>query len=155
MKRNNLSKLINYRMTVYKKLLLKNLKNNKNELFFNRFILNSDYVYFNLWVDICTTYTNFKTNLKKLDKLVDMFEKTNDIILFKELFQLDKDWYEYYKCNADINGNLINNETRLGVNKYYVKDITYIQKRLNLNLDDALTFYVKLKFILIGNVKMI
>lgn len=141
-------KLTNYRISIYNKLINNNIKNNSNERNFNKFILTRNLIPLNLWLNICSAKNNFKNNIKKLDKILDLFKKTNNIIFFKDLFKMDSDWYLYYNVNADINGNLINNEQRLGVDRDYVLDITLIQNKIHLSLDNAIIFYVNLKSIL-------
>ena len=143
-----MKKLNNYRISIYNKLIDNDIKNNSNEKNFNKFILKRNLIPLNLWLNICSAKNNFKNNIKKLDKILDLFKKTNNIIFFKDLFKMNSDWYLYYNVNADINGNLINNEKRLGVDRNYVLDITLIQNKINLSLDEAIIFYVNLKSIL-------
>ena len=143
-----MKKLNNYRISVYNKLKNNDLKNNNNEKEFNKFILLRNLIPLKLWLNICSAKNDFKNNIKKLDKILDLFKKTNNIIFFKDLFKMDNDWYLYYNVNADINGNLINNETRLGVDRDYVIDITLIQNKIHISLDNAIIFYITLKSIL-------
>jgi hypothetical protein len=143
-----MKKLNNYRISVYNKLKNNDLKNNNNEKDFNKFILSRNLIPLKLWLNICSAKNDFKNNIKKLDKILDLFKKTNNIIFFKDLFKMDSDWYLYYNVNADINGNLINDETRLGVDRDYVIDITLIQNKIHLSLDNAIIFYITLKSIL-------
>jgi len=143
-----MKKITDYRLLIYNKLINNDIKNNSNEKEFNNFILKRDLIPLKLWLNICSAKNNFKNNIKKLDKILDIFKKTNNIIFFKDLFKMDSDWYLYYNVNADIDGNLINNEKRLGVDRNYVLDITIIQHKIQLSLDDAIIFYVNLKSIL-------
>lgn len=143
-----MKKITDYRLLIYNKLINNDIKNNSNEKEFNNFILKRDLIPLKLWLNICSAKNNFKNNIKKLDKILYLFKKTNNIIFFKDLFKMDSDWYLYYNVNADIDGNLINNEKRLGVDRNYVLDITIIQHKIQLSLDDAIIFYVNLKSIL-------
>ena len=85
-----------------------------------------------------------------LKHIIDLFNKSDNLVSWKTLFSLDKNWYPFFKQNADINGNILNNEKRLGVDKYYVNDIVVIQNNIrefDKNLDKCISFYQELKFI--------
>ena len=139
-----------YRFSIDYILKESNIKNNNNEKKFYLFLYNDEFNKFNTWFKICSAKENFEENLNNLKKIIDVFNKSNNLISFKTLFSLDKNWYNFFKQNADINGNILKNEKRLGVDKSYVNDIITIQNKIsifNKNLDDSIEFYQKLKFI--------
>ena len=73
------------------------------------------------------------------------------MVSFKKLFKIDKNWYDFFKQNSDINGNLLEDEERLGVDKEYVNDISLIQKKVKLfnkDLDLCISFYSEIKLII-------
>ena len=87
-----------------------------------------------------------------------LFETGTSYLLFVckgDIFSPSKNFYKgitynFFKQNADIEGNILQNEKRLGVDKNYVNDIITIQNKIsifNKNLDDSIDFYQKIKFI--------
>jgi hypothetical protein len=139
-----------YRFTIDFILKDYKIKNNYNEKRFYLFLYNDEFDKFDTWFNICAAKENFEENLDNLKSIIDIFNKSNNLISFKTLFDLDKNWYHFFKQNADINGNLLENEKRLGVDKSYVNDVIVIQNKIsvfNKNLDDCIEFSQKLKFI--------
>lgn len=139
-----------YRFTI--DFILKDckIKNNNNEKKFYLFLYNDEFDKFDTWFNICSAKENFEENINNLKLIIDIFNKSNNLISFKTLFALDKNWYNFFKQNADINGKLIENEKRLGVDKNYVNDVIVIQNKVsvfNKNLDDSIELYQKFKFI--------
>jgi len=137
-------KLHNYRLEIFKVLENNKLK---NELSFNKFLTREEIFDFDIWLNILSAKKNFNININKLVKLIEVYRNAKDTITFKKLFELDKDWYLFFHENADINGNPINNEKRLGVDRNYVMDITIIKNKVKLNLDESIDFYTRLKYI--------
>ena len=139
-----------YRLTIDHILKNYKMKNNNNEKKFYLFLYNDEFNKFNLWFNICSAKTNFEENIDNLKHIIDLFNKSDNLVSWKTLFSLDKNWYPFFKQNADINGNILNNEKRLGVDKYYVNDIVVIQNNIrefDKNLDKCISFYQELKFI--------
>uniref|UniRef100_A0A6C0J9K9 Uncharacterized protein n=1 Tax=viral metagenome TaxID=1070528 RepID=A0A6C0J9K9_9ZZZZ len=146
----NFNKLDTYRFTIDETLKTNKLKNNNYEKKFYLFLFNDDFNQFKLWFKICSAKNNFTENLNNLNNILDIFNKSDSIISFKRLFLIDKNWYAFFNTNADINGNILPNEKRLGVNKKYVLDILVIQKFITefaLDLDKSIEFYQKLKIL--------
>lgn len=139
-----------YRFTIDNILKSYKIKNNIIEKKFYLFLYNDEFNKFNSWFKICSAKNNFEENINNLKNIIDIFNKSKDLVSFKTLFAIDINWYEYFKQNADINGNILKNERRLGVDKNYVNDIITIQNKIsffNKNLDDCIDFYQKIKFI--------
>jgi hypothetical protein len=140
-----------YRFTIDNILKSYKIKNNIIEKKFYLFLYNDEFNKFNSWFKICSAKNNFEENINNLKNIIDIFNKSKGLVSFKTLFAIDINWYEYFKQNADINGNILKNERRLGVDKNYVNDIITIQNKIsifNKNLDDCIDFYQKIKFIL-------
>lgn len=145
-------KINQYRFNISHILMKNNLRYTNNEKDFNVFLLNDEFNQFNTWFEVCSaeSESDFEINYKKLQKIIDIFNKSKDMISFKKLFKIDKIWYEYFNTSADINGNIIQEDGRYGVNKNYVLDIIKIQKLVldkTMNLDNIIEFYLKLKYI--------
>jgi len=144
------SKLDIYRFTIDEILRINKLKNNNYEEKFYLFLFNDEFNQFNIWFKICSAKNNFTENLSNLNNILDIFNKSDNLISFKKLFLIDKNWYAFFNTNADINGNILPNEQRLGVDKKYVLDILIIQKFIKdfkLDLDKSIEFYQKLKIL--------
>tara|TARA_Y100000389_G_C17352024_1_gene458953 strand:+ start:245 stop:721 length:477 start_codon:yes stop_codon:yes gene_type:complete len=140
-----------YRFTIDNILKTYKIKNNLIEKKFYLFLYNDEFNKFNSWFKICSAKNNFEENINNLKNIIDIFNRSKDLVSWKTLFSIDINWYEYFKQNADINGNILKNEQRLGVDKNYVNDIITIQNKIsifNKNLDDCIDFYQKIKFIL-------
>lgn len=139
-----------YRIEIDNILKNNELKDSKNGEKFYLFLYNDDFNQFDRWFELCSAKKDFKENIINLNNLLDIFNKSNDMVSFKRLFKIDKNWYNFFKENSDINGNILDNERRLGVDKGYVNDICVIQKNVkifNKDLDLCIAFYSKLKFI--------
>ena len=137
-----------YRIKIDSILKNNELKNNKAEKKFYLFLYNDDFNQFDTWFKICSAKNNFNENINILENILDIFNKSDSIISFKRLYEIDINWYNFFKQNSDINGKILLNEKRLGVDKNYVKDICIIQnkiKEFNRNLDLSIEFYQKLK----------
>ena len=144
------SKLDIYRLTIDETLKINKLKNYNYEEKFYLFLFNDDFNQFKLWFKICSAKNNFEENLNNLKKILDIFKKSDSLISFKRLFLIDKNWYAFFNTNADMNGNILPDEQRLGVDKRYVLDILIIQKFIKdfeLDLDKSIEFYQKLKIL--------
>ena len=143
MYKNDLQK---YHITIYNILKLEQLKDRgNNEKRFYLFITEDEFNLFEKLYKVFSAEDNFDDQIKNLKEIINIFKISNSIISFKKLYQIDRKWYEYYNTSADLEGNLTNTETRYGVNKNYVKDIIVIKKKCNLNLDNSIIFYQKIK----------
>lgn len=144
-----LTKKKNYYIQINELLEEKKFKNNIN---FNNFILEDEFYLLNDYLNCISIINNFDKAEKFINKLEKIFNKKNTIISFKKLFDLDNEWYEYYKENADINGKTFNKEGRLGVNKVKTKDIMVCKKLLiprdNNSLLESIDFFQKINIIL-------
>jgi hypothetical protein len=138
-------KIDKFRMLINDILIEKNIKFTDKEREFYLFLFNDDFNMFNIWFKICSAKKNFKNCREELEKLIDIFNKSYDIISFKKLFKIDKDWYLYYNTSATIEGNLLPDEKRLGVDKNYVMDINKIKQICNISIDKAIDIYIKIK----------
>jgi hypothetical protein len=128
------------------------LKNNVDKNEFNIFLNNDEFNFFNIWFSICSANNNFNIYLNELKRLINIYYQSKNIISFKKLFNLNKKWYEFYYTSADINGRILPNEKRLGVNKLHATDIQKIVNiNKNINFDDAILFYTKLNYIINNN----
>jgi len=142
----------NYRHNLQNILKNYELKSNPKDKKFYLFLHKDDFNQFEHWFDICSAKENFEENILKLKKIIDVFNKSKNLISFKRLFEIDRIWYEFFCQNADINGNIHPNESRYGVDKNYIYDILII-KKLTLNdeikesIDMSIMFYQQLKFI--------
>lgn len=139
-----------YRLTINNLLKLDKIKNNDKEKNFYLFLYNDDFNQFDEWFKICSAKKNFEENINNLKNILDIFKKSDKIVSFKKLFELDKNWYEFFKHNADNTGKIKTKEKRLGVDKNYVNDIILIQnkiKEFDHDLDKSIAFYQKIKLI--------
>lgn len=90
-------------------------------------------------------------SIKLLTEIIELFQKRRRIYTFKELFNINPEWYKYYYQNADINGNLLGNESRKGVQKKYVNDIEILKKKIyfciknNIPLEEYIIIYQNIK----------
>ena len=152
-RRNNNKLLKKYRLEINKILKENNLKTPIKEHKFYLFLYNDDFNQFKSWYEICSAKSDFDKKIEQLKSIIDIFSKSNNIISFKKLFQINKLWYDYYNTSADINGVLLPKEKRQGVNKKYIEDIMIIEKLLlhddleDISLDSYIIFYQKLKYI--------
>jgi hypothetical protein len=143
MYKNDLQK---YHITIYNILKFEQLKDKgNNEKRFYLFITEDEFNLFEKLYNVFSAEDNFDDQIKNLKDIINIFKKSNSIISFKKLYELDRNWYEYYNTSADIEGNLTKKETRYGVNKNYVKDIMIIKKKYNLDLDNSIIFHQKIK----------
>lgn len=140
-----------YRLCITEILKNNDLKNPVNENKFYIFLLRDDFNQFNPWLEICSAKNNFDRNIEKLQTIIDVFNKSDNIISFKKLFEINKLWYNYFNTSADLDGNILPNEKRYGVSKKYIDDIITIQRLVvdkeKVILDNAIIFYQNLKFI--------
>lgn len=143
-KKNN-KKIDDFRILINDILIEKNIKFSDKERDFYLFLLNDDFNMFKLWFDICSAKKNFKNYIEELKRLIDIFNKSYDIISFKKLFELDKEWYSFYDTSATIDGKLLPNEKRLGVDKNYALDIIKLKKKCNISIEEAMDIYIKIK----------
>lgn len=140
-----------YRIKIDNILKKYELKSNREGKQFYLFLYNDDFNQFNTWFKICSAKNNFDENIIILQKILDIFKKSNSVVSFKKLFEIDKNWYDFFKQNSDIDGNLLENEQRLGVDKEYVNDISLIQKKVKMfdkDLDLCISFYSEIKLII-------
>ena len=123
-------KINEYRFNISNILMKHNLRYTNDEKDFTIFLLDDDFNQFSTWFEVCSSESEseFEINYKKLEKIIDIFNKSKNMISFKKLFQIDKLWYQYFNTSADMNGNIIQTDGRYGVNKKYVLDILKIQK---------------------------
>ena len=112
-KRNNNKSLEKYRLYINKILKENNLKTPIKEQKFYLFLYNDEFNQFKSWYEVCSAKSNFDKNIKQLESIIDIFSKSNSIISFKKLFQINKLWYDFFNTSADINGNLLPKESRL------------------------------------------
>lgn len=139
-----------YRITISNILKNHQLKNHTEENKFYLFLYDDDFNQFKIWFNICSAKNNFEENINNLKKIIDIFKKSHNLISFKKLFMIDQNWYAFFNTNADINGNILPNEQRFGVDKNYVLDILIIQKFIrdfNNDLDKSIEFYQRLKIL--------
>jgi len=151
-KNDDYTRIENYRLYISEILKNNDLKTPFKENKFYIFLLQDDFNQFNPWLEICGAKNNFDMNIEKLHTIINIFNKSDSIISFKKLFEINKMWYTFFYTSADIEGNLYPNEQRYGVSKQYVDDIIIIQKLTmpsydQISLQDAITFYQNLKFI--------
>ena len=138
-------KIDNFRILINDILIEKNIKFTDKERDFYLFLFNDDFNMFTIWFDICSAKKNFKNYKADLERLIDIFNKSYDIISFKKLFKLDKEWYSYYDTSATINGELLPEEKRLGVDKKYAMDIIKLKNKCNISISEAIDIYIKIK----------
>lgn len=121
-----------------KQLDIRHKKYNK----FNNYLGNKDFLA-EIYLILCCGFYDTKQSLDCIKKIVDYFDKESNIITFKELFQLDKDWIPYFSENAYPDGTVKENEYRKGVSKTRCLDIMKIKHLLidNKNLDTAIVLY--------------
>lgn len=151
-KRKN-KKIEKYRKLINDILIKKNIKYTDKEMDFYLFLYNDDFNMFNIWFNICSAKENFNLYLEELERLIDVFNKTDNIISFKKLFQMDKEWYEFYNTSATLDGRILPNEKRLGVDKLYATDITKIkQMTCDSNMDNAIELYTHFKFLIFNQI---
>merc|ERR1712224_375778 len=83
---------------------------------FYKFIMESyNTMYYQKFIVLCCGLYTEEETFKILNKIINRYYKRNEIISFKELFEIDIEWYEFFKENADIDGNVYLNEERMGV----------------------------------------
>lgn len=141
-----MSKINKYHIKIYNILKFEDLKDKSiNEKKFYLFMTNDEFNLFDKLYNVFSAEDNFDNQIKNLKEIINIFKNTNNIISFKKLYELDIDWYDYYNTSANINGILTDKESRYGVNKNYVNDIMIIKKKCNLNLDNSIEFYQKIK----------
>ena len=136
-----------FRLKVYSYLKIHNLKGcTSEEISFFEYLNSINRLdLFEKFIKICYSDENYTFYFNELVNIINLYKNRNNIISFRKLYKLDKDWYNYYKLSASLDGKLINGETRRGVDKRYIKDIMILKKLTNTNLDDAIFFYYKLK----------
>jgi hypothetical protein len=142
-KKNN--KIDKFRLLINDILIEKNIKFTDKERDFYLFLLNDDFNMFNIWFNICSAKKYFKNYRGELEKLLDIFNKSYNIISFKKLFEIDKEWYPFYDTSATIEGELLPDEKRLGVDKKYAMDIIKIKNKCNIPISNAIDIYIKIK----------
>lgn len=138
-------KIDNFRILINDVLIQKNIKFTDKERDFYLFLLHDDFNMFELWFNICSAKKNFKIYKQQLERLIDIFNKSYNIISFKKLFKLDKEWYEFYDNSATIDGTILPNEKRLGVDKNYALDIIKIKNKCDISMNEAIDVYIKIK----------
>lgn len=139
--------ITSYRLKINEKLNNLNLKND-----FFMFLIDDNFNLFSKWFDICCARRDFKKKLKELDALLNFCSNNNNMIPFDKLFELDSEWYLFYKENAYKNGQPKPGEKRLGVDKNTVNDIMIVKKKIKKSLQNSLEFYFKLKIIYLAKI---
>ena len=146
------SKKKNYYLQINELLEEKNFKNNNN---FNNFILEDEFFLLDEYLNYISIISDYEKAEKFINKLENIYTKKKYLISFKKLFNLDDEWYEYYKENADRDGRVFNTEGRLGVNKKKTNDIMICKKlcipRNNNSLLESINFSQKINIVLNQN----
>jgi len=79
-----------------------------------------------------------KLAFQLLNEILVSYKKRSGIYTFKELFNINIDWYDYYGINAYIDGKLKGDETRKGVDKNYVDDVMLIKNMIEAHLNNVI-----------------
>ena len=116
--------------------------NQKKHKHFYRFI-NNNYNQKLKLLEISIGLYNIEESKKKFKYIWKDYinTKDDDTIYFHELFELNKDWYPFFKENCYPDGTRRADERRKGVDRQYVEDIEIIINKTDISLMDAIIFY--------------
>ena len=83
-------KINEYRFNISNILMKHNLRYTNDEKDFTIFLLDDDFNQFSTWFEVCSSEleSEFEINYKKLEKIIDIFNKSKNMISFKKLFQI-------------------------------------------------------------------
>jgi len=83
------------------------------------------------------------------DRIVDMIKELefqHDNYSYSQLFRINEQWYEFFKENAVPTGQRRStDDLRRGVDKKYVDDVSLLNERLNLSIDESIRWITQLK----------
>lgn len=106
--------------------------------------------YLQSYLIICSGYMNIKEVIPRLDDLMAEVKFVESGYTYRDLFNLDPDWSDYFKENAypyPSGQRRSNNDLRRGVDREYVDYIMDIKRGPPpLCLDDAIVKACQLKF---------
>ena len=119
--------------------------NSKESFRFTNFLLdpgNSDYL--QSFLLLCSGSLKDTDSKPRINELLAEFDFQKDGYSYTQLFNLDADWYQFYKENAMSNGIRKARENRRGVQKRYVNDVMLIRRLLDMELFDSIVLKVQL-----------
>jgi hypothetical protein len=128
------------RVQLFKYLQIHNLTITKRDYFnFYNFINNEENdEMLSIYLNVLIGMYSKRDSLKILDDLIIEYDKLNKLYTFKQLYQIDPNWHEYYKENTDVNGIKKKKERRKGVKKDYVNDVMKIKRLIEYNTKSIL-----------------
>ncbi|VVU95510.1 hypothetical protein CPAV1605_1261 [seawater metagenome] len=136
-KKNNLDflRLELFKYFQYKKLTIKQ----SNYLGFYKFINDQDnQEMLKIYLQVVLGMYDKKKSIKIIDDLLIEYKKISKLYTFKQLYEIDPSWHEFYKENTDKHGKKKENENRKGVRKTYVNDVMIIKKLVEYNIKEIL-----------------
>lgn len=115
------------------------------------FLLNeNNAVYLQLYLIICSGYMSVKEVIPRLEDLVAELEFTRDGYTYRDLFNMDSDWSDYFKENAypyPSGQRKSKSDKRRGVDREYVDFIMSVKKGPPpVDLEQAICNACKLRY---------
>lgn len=86
------------------------------------------------------------SSIEDVDDIVAKFNKIRSVYTFKQLYEIDSEWYSFFKENTDPSGNVNDGEGRIGVDKQYVDDIMQIKTLSGCDLFSAVVIYTNILY---------
>lgn len=80
-------------------------------------------------------------SVSEVDNIIKEFVKYRTLYTFKQLYEIDTEWYLFFKENTDQYGNAHPEENRVGVHKTYVNDIMKIKHLTGRDILNATNVY--------------
>jgi len=99
------------------------------------------------YLDVLIGEFDCKYSIELLNQIIIDYNKYRKIYTFKRLYEIDREWYNYYKENTDSEGIRNIKEKRFGVNKEYVDDVMIIKNMsiVKCNLEMAMIVYENIR----------